>query len=219
MYYIPNHNQIIIGNSGYIDLFDLDSKKFIKNLGIYETVYAVYVDNDALYIVDDYGLHLKQFSTGKKLNKFKISSKKVNNGDKFILISDNFKATIWSKETCSVVNEWEMSVKIRSILDIPKLNYIVVATSLRIYIYDSNTFLCIKEHDVSSLNLVELEEFEKNLIIIICDCNFKIFDLDSGLVINEFDVEDEINYLSIIKGQYYDTIKKIKQSISKKLTA
>ncbi|AKI79828.1 putative BTB/POZ domain-containing protein [Acanthamoeba polyphaga mimivirus] len=218
LYYIPNCNQIIIGNNGYIDLFDLDSKKFIKNLGIYETVYAVYVDNDVLYIVDDYGLHLKQFSTGKKLSKFKISNERVTNGDKFIIISDKFKVTIWSKETRSVINEWKIPAEIVSIIDIPKLNYIIVATSQRIYIYDSNTFLCIKEHDVSSLNLSDLEEFKEKLIIITCDYGFKIFDLDSGLVIDEFDVEYGITCLSVIKGQYYDIIEKIKQSISKKLT-
>ncbi|BCS83662.1 BTB/POZ domain-containing protein [Cotonvirus japonicus] len=214
--YVPEYNQVIVGNNSYIDLFDLDSKNFIRNLGVYETAYATHVDNDILYILDDFGLHLIQISTNKKLHKFEIISDRVNFGTKNIIIGKKIKITIWSKETRHVVSEWEMSTKIKSTLIIPKLNYIIVATSLRIYIYDSNTLLCIKEHDVSSLDLVKLQEFKKKLIFIICDCGFKIFDLDSGSVTDKFDIEG-ISYMSVIEGQYYDTIKKIKQSISKKI--
>ncbi|AAV50364.1 putative BTB/POZ domain-containing protein [Acanthamoeba castellanii mimivirus] len=216
--YIPEYNQVIVGNSGYIDLFDLDSKNFIRNLGVYETAYATHVDNDILYIVDDFGLHLIQFSTNKKLHKFEIISHRVNFDTKNIVIGEKFKITIWSKETRHVVSEWEMSAKIKSTLIIPGLNYIIVATSQRIYIYDLNTLLRIKKHDISSHHLVDLQEFKEKFIIIVCDCGFRIFDLDSGLVIDEFDIES-ISYINIIEGQYYDTIKKIKHSISKKLTA
>lgn len=216
--YIPKYNQVIVGNNGYIDLFNLDSKNFIRNLGVYETAYAAHVDNDIIYILDDLGLHLRQISTGKKLGKFIINSERVNFGTKNIVIGNNVKVTIWSKETRSVICEWEMPKKIKSILNIPKINYIVVTTSIRIYIYDSNTFLCVKEHDISHIYFIDLEDFKEKLVFIITDCDLKIFDLDSGLVIDEINIDD-IAYITTVKGQFYDTIKKIEQAISKKLTS